>query len=907
MTDQLNKPSKPYKYLAHYGLGDQAIFRGREREIRSLYTDVSVSRLVVLFAETGTGKTSLINAGVRPRLEDWHEGERPPAKERQYVTYYVRVGEDPIRSIRAELQELTPVAALSENAPIAPALKQVVKVLQRPIVLFLDQFEEFFLYKDRDRKRRFIDAVANLYADAESGVHIVFSMREEFVGKMDVFREEIPTIFHKDSQLRLGWFDRDQAKEAIALPPKQFGVKMDDDLVEIILKDLLTEDGIEPAQLQIVCSSLWRSRSSSENALTVEHYRKLAEGSDQIRIKGLQAMEDSFAKRVLGWRFESELSGLERKPELDTLAALLPELCSPEETKRIRELSGLAGVSGIDASLLEDVAKYLTKTHLAQMRQRNSVTYIELSHDYLVKRLPALQARVRTLHARRILANGLKAFRENGAELLPEDFGEVYAHAGELEFDSEQARLLLLSALEWDSHALEWFGKAEQAGTDVWALIAEVLESKDSTRSHRAQSALYMLSNQGSQRALDLLEKSLADDDLAPSAIDALINVKTERTVTLLTDLVRQQRCVGEAISTLKILSRTRDETVAEAARTEVERYEAEEKRQDDVRPPMIEPKAPIATSRQSTRGYRIYGETNVSPPYEYLRHLFLKGTVVPFVGAGINVGDRPGIWYDGAPFLPFSSELALHLAETCNFPDQENARDFVRVASYFQETIGRAELRREMRRVIEPAQTPTQIHRYFARIPAPLLILTTNFDDLMERAFQETRKPFDVVTYDFDHHEESEGILWRPQGQPEPIRLPPNQLDVDLGHTSVIFKLAGSYNASRDSLDSYAVTEDDYIEMLTRMLGVPAGVPALFLQHIRSRPFIFMGISLDNWYMRGLFRVLRGPFRESSKSWAILWNPSPYTASLWAQQGVQVCDMRAEEFIERLGTPSIS
>ena len=70
----------PYKFLDSYGKRDAGIFFGRERETEILLADVVTSRFVVLFARTGTGKTSLINAAVRPELE-----------QRGFATFFVRV------------------------------------------------------------------------------------------------------------------------------------------------------------------------------------------------------------------------------------------------------------------------------------------------------------------------------------------------------------------------------------------------------------------------------------------------------------------------------------------------------------------------------------------------------------------------------------------------------------------------------------------------------------------------------------------------------------------------------------------------------------------------------------------------------------------------------------------------
>jgi AAA+ ATPase superfamily predicted ATPase len=180
-------PNSPYKFLGHYesSLDDRKVFFGRERETRILLADVLVSRLVVLFARTGTGKTSLINAGVRPRLE-----------EHGYGTFLIRVRKDPVESARAELQERLGVRL--RGSRLFELLEGATESQPRQsMVLFFDQFEEFFIFVKAGSKKgqEFISDVARISENADLGVHLVFSMREEWFHEMDEFRDEIPTIF----------------------------------------------------------------------------------------------------------------------------------------------------------------------------------------------------------------------------------------------------------------------------------------------------------------------------------------------------------------------------------------------------------------------------------------------------------------------------------------------------------------------------------------------------------------------------------------------------------------------------------------------------------------------------------------------------------------------------------------
>jgi hypothetical protein len=203
------RPASPYKFLDSYGLRDRRRFFGRELETDLLLADVVVSRLVVLFAKTGTGKTSLINAGVRPRLH-----------ERGYKTFFIRVREDPFASARAALREQA-ATTFPEHGSLADQVRELAKRVKRPVVLFFDQFEEFFLYtvpRDQAAAQEFVATIGDLHDDRDSGVHVVFSMREEWFVDMGFFRDRLPAIFHNDSNLRLRWFDLGQARDAIVKP-----------------------------------------------------------------------------------------------------------------------------------------------------------------------------------------------------------------------------------------------------------------------------------------------------------------------------------------------------------------------------------------------------------------------------------------------------------------------------------------------------------------------------------------------------------------------------------------------------------------------------------------------------------------------------------------------------------------
>src|SRR6185503_7633715 len=222
----------PYKFLDYYEFNakNPEPFFGRQSETQILLSDILVSRLVVLFAQTGTGKTSLINAGVRPLLE-----------KRDYKHVLIRVRNDAAESAREELKQYLKVKRL-QGTTLSKQLVWARNEVSRPLVLFFDQFEEFFLQAptqvSRQRARRFVSDIAALYEDSDDGVHIVFSMREEWFVKMDLFREHIPDLFQNESSLRLRFFQPSQAREAMVGPAELNGVEIEETLIRQVLKDL---------------------------------------------------------------------------------------------------------------------------------------------------------------------------------------------------------------------------------------------------------------------------------------------------------------------------------------------------------------------------------------------------------------------------------------------------------------------------------------------------------------------------------------------------------------------------------------------------------------------------------------------------------------------------------------------
>src|SRR5262249_20790710 len=142
---------------------------------------------------------------------------------------------------------------------------------------------------------------------------------------------------------------------------------------------------------------------------------------------------------------------------------------------------------------------------------------------------------------------------------------------------------------------------------------------------------------------------------------------------------------------------------------------------------------------------------------YAWIVKKLAGGRMIPFLGAGANLcdrGDEP--WAPGSPFLPNGSELAHYLAEEGMYPRPTDT-DLLRVSQYVDQAGGEDELYHYLREVFGLEYSPTSLHRLLARLAKQLadaglpqmLAVTTNYDDLVEKAFDEVGLPYDVVWYE--------------------------------------------------------------------------------------------------------------------------------------------------------------
>ena len=293
------------------------------------------------------------------------------------------------------------------------------------------------------------------------------------------------------------------------------------------------------------------------------------------------------------------------------------------------------------------------------------------------------------------------------------------------------------------------------------------------------------------------------------------------------------------------------------------------------------------------------------APPYPYIYQQLIKGEVIPFLGAGVPLYDRDPSktkWKTAAPasiaYLPTASELATDLRELANLDDPEKG-ELTRMAQYFRFVIGDKPLHQRLHEVFSFSQPPTPVHDFLANVPAPLLIVTTNYDDLMERALQAANKTYHVVVHNTD---ETDKVLWWKPGAADPDETLPDDVDMPPPLATVVYKIHGAIDRRPGKSGKYVITEDDYIQFLGRMTRTRV-VPNAFAEWFRDRPFLFLGYGLYDWNLRVLLssiQAIRG--KKSIRSWAIEHQAKQIEQKLWEERDVVLFDnLPLKDFLENL------
>lgn len=299
MIYETNALRRRYPGVQPFKAEQKDLFFGRETDIKEMLRLIEQEKLLVLYGKSGYGKSSLLNAGVVPRLDTvFRKKTIIPIfiRQRSYITGQSALPIDNVKNELAAKMPNTEGGGFYEQIFAGKTLWHDFKCRQafpvndanpQVFVLIFDQFEEFFLYP-LEQQLQFRKQIAELLyteipqsvfhelgkvTDPQQREHIVtpldvraiFAIREDRLGYLDSMKTEMPAILNKRYQLR-GLAD-EQAREAIVEPARIEGTfasplfEYSEAAVSALVSKLgetktTTRIGIEAFQVQILCEYL---------------------------------------------------------------------------------------------------------------------------------------------------------------------------------------------------------------------------------------------------------------------------------------------------------------------------------------------------------------------------------------------------------------------------------------------------------------------------------------------------------------------------------------------------------------------------------------------------------------------------------------------------------------------------
>lgn len=405
----------PYRGILPFRYADRAFFFGRERVIEDLYAKILLYRLVVLFGESGVGKSSVINAGIIPALQK--EGCQA---ERLRVSPGYENAPILIERIEGDAGSSTaflPSIFLADRTGTTEALERIPCAVDEfvnairsapygtiPLLIF-DQFEELFtLFSSKggedDRlkmlaQNQILETIYELAHDQELEVKILIIIREDFLGKLEIFARKYPQIF--DHRVRLGHLDTTEAKRAIVGPFKEgsaFRAKITGSLADTIVEDLACHEGqgvVHATQLQIVCDRLWQKYSSTRHEITEKEFE------DEGKVKGL-------LKGYLASELE-KLGAVHRPQAIRILANLITDSDTRDIVSEDKLKSLLMSQSSERMETLAATLKSLEERRIINRTTQRDNFYYEVASEYLIDPIKREKQRLLYDHTRRRLRN----------------------------------------------------------------------------------------------------------------------------------------------------------------------------------------------------------------------------------------------------------------------------------------------------------------------------------------------------------------------------------------------------------------------------------------------------------------------------------------------------------------------
>jgi hypothetical protein len=394
MSDIKEKPASPYVGPQPFDKEHSGFFCGRDREARDLVSLIQAHSIVLIYAPSGAGKTSLINASIIKRLTDNNCHVLPvarvggdaktPVKDGPGANIFVT---NVIESIHKGRSDKIPDLSLAQYLLGVDAKENRNEEGKSPklpklSVLVIDQFEEIFTKHVEAWKHRlpFFEEIEEVLSN-EQRVRIVLAMREEYLASLDPYVHLLPGEL--EIRYRLPLLGPEAARHAIEEPAKRAGIPFEEKVAENLvhsLRQLSTDEDsedavaehVEPLQLQVVCSQIWDSLTAKSRSISADNLQTFGNVDDALR-----AYYDATIRKVMAAIKKQEIN----LQELAVRNWIEEKLIVTDGT---RSLYYLRRENFSKPTAVHFILDILDREHLVRPEVRAGRRWYELSHDRFV-------------------------------------------------------------------------------------------------------------------------------------------------------------------------------------------------------------------------------------------------------------------------------------------------------------------------------------------------------------------------------------------------------------------------------------------------------------------------------------------------------------------------------------------
>lgn len=272
LTTTPDEPARnPYKGLRAFGEEDAIDFHGRAAFVDDLLENVASHRLVTVVGPSGSGKSSVVRAGLIPALR---AGGIPGSRE--WLITDMFPGSYPFEELEAALSRVAVdrpaglLTELTEPHGLLRVSKQILPGDDATLLLVIDQFEELFsTVPSEDTRRRFLENLIAVANDERSRVRVVMTTRADFLDRPLGYGDFADAI--ADGVMTVGPPTREGLAQAMAAPARTVGLDLEPGLVGRITSDVLGQPGALPL-LQYALTEMFSRREGA--TLTITGYEE---------------------------------------------------------------------------------------------------------------------------------------------------------------------------------------------------------------------------------------------------------------------------------------------------------------------------------------------------------------------------------------------------------------------------------------------------------------------------------------------------------------------------------------------------------------------------------------------------------------------------------------------------------